>query len=79
MSSVTCYRCLRLPVSEVGELCGMCQEDWQSPYKHNPTKQKPISEWTLEELIATQEAGSAPGDAMWEKHETPTDNIEAFA
>ena len=79
MSSVTCFRCMRLPVGEVGELCRMCQEGWESPYKHNPTKQKPLSEWTLEELIATQEDGSVPGDAMYQRHEIPVGDIDSVA
>lgn len=77
MSAIHCFRCMRLPVDEVGALCRMCQENWVSPYAHNPTKQKPLSEWSLEELVATQESGDVPGQAMWERNEVPVADIDS--
>lgn len=74
--TISCFRCMRLPVSEIGEICQMCQEGWDSPYRTNPTKQKPLERWTLQELIDTQDSGDVPGQAMYERHEVPVADIE---
>lgn len=65
-----CWKCMHLPVSTTGELCKRCVEGWEPPARKNPKKMKPLSEWSLEELVASQDSGLVPGQAMYERHET---------
>lgn len=71
MSKVYCYRCMMLKVSSVGELCRMCQEGWESPTnKAIQRSTETLDDWSLEQLIATQETGDVPGQRRWEDNET---------
>lgn len=70
MSEPYCYRCMHLKVTAPGELCKRCHEGWEPPRPPSPKAMKPLGEWSLEELIATQDSGTVPGQAMYERHET---------
>ncbi len=70
MSRPYCYVCMHLPVATPGELCARCYEGWEPPKRKNPTKMPPLSEWSLDMLVATQEKGTVPGQAMYERHES---------
>lgn len=65
-----CYRCMQLPVVVAGELCKRCDEGWEPPRKAPGTPLPPLSEWTLEMLVETQEKGSVPGDGTYRHHES---------
>lgn len=58
-----------LKVSQPGELCKRCEEGWEPPRPASPKAMKPLSEWSVEELLATQESGLVPGQAQYERHE----------
>lgn len=70
-----CYRCMHLPVEQAGMLCRRCEEGWEPRRPSSPDAMKPLDQWTLEELIATQEQGTVPGDAMFRRHETPFSDL----
>lgn len=49
----------------------MCSEGWVSPTSKPGPKVRPLNEWTLQELIDTQESGEVPGQRVWEDNEQP--------
>lgn len=66
MSDVVCFRCMKVSVTSPGELCNRC--DVRSTRSTVAT----LDEWTLADLIATQESGDVPGQAQYERFEVPT-------
>lgn len=63
-----CYRCMKREVDSPGLLCGYCGRI--APRKRGVK----LEDWTLEQLIETQNDGSVPeGVNRWERNEVPYD------
>lgn len=68
-----CWRCLKVEVTRIGMDCGEDCPGLKIPGKTG--KRRKLEELTLEELVATQEEGTVPGDNYRATKEFPTNRV----